>query len=493
MKRLLCGLLLCLGFLETAALGLAEEKSPTSIGTRRELFVDRSLIDSLDNAELVLGDLRDEGPVFYFDQPWEGLFSGYVTVIHDGDRYLLYYRGRPQLGRDGDDREYTCCAISQDGLNWSRPNVDTYEVEGAANNNVVLAHAAPITHNFSPFLDTRPGVPASERFKAVGGVYEGRNNKNSGLFALASEDGLHWRKMSETPVFLDHGWVFDSQNVAFWSDAEQCYLIYYRKGSEKVRAVARVASKDFLNWGEPEQMNFSNTNGPTPQHHLYTSQTHPYFRAPHIYLATAARFMPGRQVISDEQAAQINVHPGYYKDTSDGILMTSRGGNLYDCTFSSGFLRPGLGLQNWVSRTNYPALNVVQTGPAEMSLFVNQDYGQTTSHLRRYSLRLDGLASVRSREKTGTLTTKPFLFEGKELTINFSTSAAGGIRVELQNADGQPLPGFTLNDSQEQIGNEIERTVTWKQGSDVSSLAGQPVRLKFVLQDADLYSFKFNP
>ncbi|MEZ6047619.1 MAG: hypothetical protein R3C11_18975 [Planctomycetaceae bacterium] len=41
------------------------------------------------------------------------------------------------------------------------------------------------------------------------------------------------------------------------------------------------------------------------------------------------------------------------------------------------------------------------------------------------------------------------------------------------------------------IGNEIDRVVRWKSGTDVSSLAGKPVRLHFKMKDADLYSLKF--
>ena len=89
--------------------------------------------------------------------------------------------------------------------------------------------------------------------------------------------------------------------------------------------------------------------------------------------------------------------------------------------------------------------------------------------------------------------TKPLVFGGKELTLNFSTSAAGDVRVELQWPDGQPIPGFSLDDCQEVFGDELERTVTWKDGSDVGKLAGQPVRLRFALRDADLYAFQFVP
>lgn len=233
------------------------------------------------------------------------------------------------------------------------------------------------------------------------------------------------------------------------------------------------------------------TFGDVPPEHLYTNQTAPYFRAPHIYIGVCARFMPGRQIVSTEQAAALGVDPGYYKDCSDAVVITSRGGAAYSRTFMEGFIRPGLGLANWVSRSNYPALNLVQTGPATMSLYVNRNNGQPTACLHRYELRLDGLASLSAGYSGGELITKPFTFEGSRLELNFSTSAPGGVRVELQDAAGQPLPGYTLDDARELIGDEIERTCSWRGGESVAALRGQPVRLRFVLKDADVFSFRF--
>lgn len=459
---------------------------PIEIGARRELFVDRHLIDTLNGARLVLAEPCDRGAVLQFDKPWEGLFSGYATVIRDGDLLRLYYRGHADDSRDGSPTEVTCYAESTDGIEWVKPDLGLFTVQGTRNNNVVLADAAPVTHNFCPFLDANPNTSKAERFKAVGGTAE------SGLVGYASADGLHWSKLQEEPVFRDKGWVFDSQNVPFWSETERCYVLYYRRAAGGRRAIARATSPDFRNWSEPVQMRYSDTGDVVPSHELYTNQTQPYFRAPHIYLSTAARFMKGRQVITDEEAAAIGVHPKYFGDTSDAVLMSSRGGDLYDRTFLEGFLRPGIGAKNWVSRTNYPALNVVQTGEHEMSLYVNQDYGQPTAHLHRYSLRLDGFASVRAPATGGSLVTKPLIFDGDRLSVNFSTSAAGSLRIEIQDAAGMPLPGFSLDDSRELIGNETDRTVSWKSGSDVRSLAGKPVRLKFVMQDADLFAFQFH-
>jgi hypothetical protein len=269
------------------------------------------------------------------------------------------------------------------------------------------------------------------------------------------------------------------------------YVCYFRKVTNSLRAVSRATSKDFVHWSNPEPMRYSDTGTTTPANQLYTNQTQPYFRAPHIYVATAARFMPGRKVVTDAQAKAIGAHPEYYNDTSDAVLMSTRGGTQYNCMFSRGFLKPGIGLQNWVSRTNYPALNVVQTGPTEMSLYVQGDYGQQSAHLRRYSLRVDGFSSLRAPLSGGELLTKPLTFSGSKLLLNFSTSAAGDIRVEIQDSDGKPLPGFSLDDAGELIGNEIERAYSWKASDDVSSLAGKPIRLRFVLRDADLFAFRF--
>ena len=89
------------------------------------------------------------------------------------------------------------------------------------------------------------------------------------------------------------------------------------------------------------------------------------------------------------------------------------------------------------------------------------------------------------------MTTRPIKFAGSKLSINFATSAAGSLRVELQNEAGEPIPGFSLEDCPEIFGDTVDRVVTWKSGADVSRLAGQTVRLRFGLRDADLYSFQF--
>ena len=126
-----------------------------------------------------------------------------------------------------------------------------------------------------------------------------------------------------------------------------------------------------------------------------------------------------------------------------------------------------------------------------MSLYVNRDYGQRNAYLERMTLRLDGFSSLNAPYAGGEMTTKPFTFAGDELEINYATSAGGSIRVELQDEAGLPILGYAAADCNELIGDEIERVVAWQGRSAVGSLAGNTVRLRYVMKDADVYSFRF--
>jgi hypothetical protein len=465
-------------FVQTAS--LAGEM--INLGSRRELFVNHFLIEKMEGLALKLHEPQREGIALKFDRPWEGEFSGYTTVIKDGSLYRMYYRGLPSAGRDGSENETVCYAESKDGIAWSKPNLGLFEVRGRLENNVILTNR-PFAHNFSPLLDERPGTPPAEKYKALAGLSPG------GLHAFKSGDGLHWSPLQAGAVFTKG--AFDSQNVAFWSAAEQQYLCYFRTfkklGSEGFRWISKTTSLDFVHWTDPEEMEF----GDTPPEHLYTNGTHPYYRAPHIYIALAKRFFPTKAAFSAEQAKALVKNPGYRVASSDSAFMTTRGGKHFDRTFMEAFIRPGPSAEDWVARDNTPALGVVPGNDRQMFIYRMSYYAQPTSHMARYSLRTDGFVSVSAPYMGGELLTKPFIFSGSKLEINFATSAAGGVRIEIQDADGKPTPGYGLADCPEIIGDEIDHAVLWSGGSDVSKLEGKVIRLRFALRDADLYSLRF--
>lgn len=432
------------------------------IGSRLELFVDDCLIDKLDNARLTMHAPQlapEPSPTGY-----------YMTILKDGSLFRAYYRqiagGYTGDRADGHRGEITCYAESRDGAHWTYPQLGLFDVAGPNGNNVILADAAPLSHNFSPFVDVRPGVPESERYKALAGIHSGGQG---GLVAFVSGDGIHWRKIREEPVITHTDFAFDSQNVAFWSEVEGCYVCYFRTWETPhghLRTISRTTSGDFIHWTEAVP-----TNPNVAGEHLYTSNTHPYFRAPHLYIALPTRFLPERGNSTDIMLMSARA------DT------TARPSTHYARTFMEAFIRPGPDPARWGNRANYAALNVVPTGPGEMSIY-HAPGG------RRYTLRTDSFASVNAGYARGEMRTRPLTFSGETLVLNYATSAAGSVRVEMQSPDGHAIPGYSLAECQTLAGDEIEGVVRWAQGTDVSRLAGQPVRLRFAMQDADIFSMQ---
>ena len=201
--------------------GLLSADEPVALGSRRELFLDGLLVERLQGATIELCEPIDRGSVLALDQPWEGIFSAYTTIIRDGETLRMYYRGGPQQDlADGTDAEVTCYAESVDGVHWTKPKLGLFEVAGTRENNVVLAGMAPASSQLhAALLDARPDVPQDERYKAL--AYSKAKGDFVTLSAWASPDGIHWRKLREEPVLTAKNvagdWAFDSQNVAFWS------------------------------------------------------------------------------------------------------------------------------------------------------------------------------------------------------------------------------------------------------------------------------------
>jgi hypothetical protein len=487
----------------------ADEPSVIDVGSRRELFVDDYLIAELNGK----AQQRLQHPIpreisITHDAPWEGTSCGYHTVFKDGDLYRMYYRGSQLTVKDSrlitnQHPEFYCYAESPDGIHWEKPDLGLFEFNGSKKNNIVWHGVG--THNFCPFLDTRPGCPDAERYKALGGT-----RREGGLFAFVSPDGIRWKLLREEPV-ISNG-AFDSQNLAFWDDVAGKYRAYWRiftKGitTEKVwkpagyRAIRTATSADFFNWTDEADLTYEDS----PEEHLYTNQVKPYHRAPHILVGLPMRYIergwnPSMRALPEREHREMRAEANerYGTGLTEALLMTSRDGVRFK-RWNDGFIRPGAQRPDtW----NYSHLSMawhsVETlsalaGAANELSFYGKESGWTGTScaLRRYTLRLDGFVSISAPLSGGELVTKPVTFSGQQLRLNFATSAAGTIRVELQNPDGTSLPGFSLDDCHEVYGDTIDRAVSWKGDATLAGLNGKPVRLRFAINDADLYAFRF--
>ena len=488
--------------------GNTNEAAALDIGSRLELFVDDYLIDNFKDTRLELHPPVPREVALQFSAPWEGPSSSFVTVMKDDDRYRLYYRGSGQAVEEPwytIPHHYSCCAESEDGITWTKPNLGLFEHQGSRDNNIICpgyAFSLPLM----AFKDENPNAPPEERYKAVAG---------GPLIAHASPDGIHWKKMQEEPIIRQYekcNCEPDYDAIAYWDAERGQYVAYIRgwrssrsiltQGEESVkleefgmvldplgespkerlpgyRQLLRCTSPDFLHWTEPRFVDF----GDTPLEHFYTSVATPYFRSPHITLAFPKRYVPERKKIKEH----------LQRGVSDGVFMSSRDGVHFDRRFMEAFIRPGLDPDNWTERNIMTAWGVVPTGPHEISLYYVEHFRHPTCRVRRASLRTDGFVSVHADYAGGEFVTKPLTFGGAELTLNYSTSAVGSIGVEIQDVEGHRLPGYTLDDCEEIYGDAIEHTVEWRRGRDLTHLARQGIRLRFVVKDADLYSIRFLP
>lgn len=431
-----------------------------------ELFADDYVIDRLEGeASLHLHRPAPQEVVLVTDKPWEGNTSAYYTIFRDGDLYRAYYRGShwDEVAKKATHPEVVCYAESKDGIHWTKPNLGLFEFDGSKQNNIVWDGIG--THCFAAFKDTHPDCTADARYK---GIARGRPTGKKGLYVFKSPDGIHWTRIKDEPV-ITNGY-FDSQNLAFWDAHAGTYREYHRTFVDGVRAIMTGTSSDYVNWTEPVLLNY----GDAPNQHLYTNAVQPYDRAPHILLGFPTRYLPaeGQRVEPTFMASHDGLN---FKRWLDPVIPEDapedRDGN----------------------RSNYMTWGLVQLpgNEKEYSVYATEAYYTgPDSRVRRFTYRVDGFVSLRGTGQGGSLVTKPLVFEGDELQLNVATQDGGSVRVELQNTAGKPLDGFALSDCQPLQGDSIEQAVVWS-GGKLSSLAGKPVRVRFEVNNADIYSFKF--
>jgi hypothetical protein len=459
--------------------------SVINIGSRCELFIDDWLIERVDGVERRLHHPVPVDVAVTFDQPWEGPNCCYVTVFQDTDRYRMYYSCYPLREFTGPN-QYIAYAESDDGIIWRKPVLGLIDFQGSRANNLIIRGTDG--HTFAPFIDANPAATEDMRYKAVAG---------NPPHLMASGDGIHWHRLSDAPLISARDcalgrlgidiWeiegrqeyaICDSHNLAFWDAREDAYVCYFRGWRKSVRTFLRSRSADFLVWSDPETATFSDP--PTVLTQFYTNGVHPYFRAPHLYVALPMRF-----------TVRPALAPAAGRDgVAEVELMCSRDG-MHFLRDMDAFVSPGLDRRDWNKHNNMMAWGMLNLVPEEISLFYTRHHYAPTAHLQRAVLRADGFISRHAPFTGGELITHPLIFSGDRLEVNVSTGAAGSLRIEIQDVAGQPIKDFTLSESREFYGDQIDYVAEWNSSPDIRRLAGQPIRLRFVMKDADLFAMRF--
>jgi len=478
-------------------------KDAINIGSRRELFWDDFMIEP----ELTTAVPKLHGPVkkemvLHLDKPWEGDGCDYYNIFKDDDVYRMYYLGwwmlNPEQTEHTGEGIKVCYAESKDGLNWYRPNLGIFEFQGSKENNIILDRSIDIYDNFYAFKDTNPDCRPGEKYKAVA-----ESGKDGTLWGYYSEDAVHWTR-SHLIGTREMG-KYDSLNTCFWDETTEQYWCYIRDfhdnddtGEYGIRDIRYITSKDFLTWTMPVMLDYCGGE----DYPLYTNNISRYFRAPHVWTGFPTRYVQRNKWTKnfdslcgkERRQKRCAITPRLGQTVTDTVFMSSRDGMHWN-RFDEAWLTPGPeNGYNWVYGDCFPALGMIQTpseypgASDEISMYnFEGKWSCMPSKLFRYTVRLDGFASYNSPYKESKLVTRPFIFEGKDLLLNFRTSARGHIYIKVLDEDCNPIDGLYTC---EMFGDRVDTKIEFEK-AEISSVAGKPIRLEFTMSDADVFSFKF--
>ena len=488
-----------------------------NIGNRRELFCDNYLIDEeKTTARAVTHKPVKRDVAFVHDAQWEVQGAAYhnIVITPEGKRYMYYKSMHQDIKPDGADATMRriCVIQSDDGLHWSRPELCITPIFGKridAPTNNVISGLYDYYDNMFVFYDTNPNCPEDERFKAIYGEW------GSGIFGYVSADGINFKfhpgnnihEIIENSILIsgkDSGCYFDSLNTVYYNNDIGKYVAFVRgfhvgddnyppdpDVPEAVRDIRYMESEDFKNWSYPIPFKYNDSY----DYQLYANAIAPYYRAPHIFCAMATRYVAWPEWIDSfdklPNPEERKVR-GRGKSMNDAIFMSSRDGKDW-FRYGEAILTAGPEHKsNWKYGDCYPCVGFTETPGSNpegtdpyLSIFCKEDEDGQPTKLYRYSLRLDGFVSRTATLDPQYLVTKPFVYEGKELEINFETSALGYMKFKLRDTDGNEIY------SKEVMGDKVDRIVGFENGTP-ADLCGKEVVMEIEMSDASIYSFKFN-
>jgi hypothetical protein len=462
-----------------------------TIGDAAQLFVDGDYVEQLDNVTRVFhaAEKHSANPVLRKEKPWETLRGTWGTVLYDDEEGLFkaWYGGQGRstgINKPGFQRRrhVLCYATSPDGVAWQRPELGMHEVTGTNRNNVVVGdeHHLGMDHWESVLKDPIDSDP-ERRYKAIGWSSNDWDGPMSGIYTMTSPDGLRWTHTRE-PVFHFHprsgtddlGPVGDAQAMMI-DTLRGRYVAFLRRLPHR----AMSESNDFIHWTPPT-------------------------------ICLRAR--------SDEKVNTIYNHKGFvYGDRYLGFLTYFQRDLVNPlCTVRLLTSRDG---ESWQRPTDAPLIDVGDVGSHDRFLNMltggppirvgnqlhiyyralanrhgpyegrDDPQGEYPGGISLATIRVDGFASLDASYDGGRVTTRPFRFTGSKLHVN-AKADFGKLLVEVLDRDGKPLPGFTQRECRPVRSDRIDQPIAWQENAELGSLKNRPIRLRFVLKNARLFSYR---
>ncbi|MGD9720183.1 MAG: hypothetical protein AB7O59_07880 [Pirellulales bacterium] len=459
--------------------------APIDVADQKQLFIDGRFMADSDRIELRTNQAQKLGPIV--DQEGKPLQGHVSRVIDDQGKVRLY------LGADSVD-----VYESADGIRFARTGT---HISGGGFTTI--------------FLDPHDPDPA-RRYKLFHLEFSPPfDPATHGVYASYSADGVNFTKVGRVLPFFT-----DNPPIVQWDERRGKYVIYTRAfdyNSENQRRVGRFETDDplrpwpyrktdhdrmFLGLDNVDVV-LSADDQDDPHSDIYYNAATIYPWAADVHLMFTAQFRhfsPQRNPFIRPRVA------GQWEDFGmlEVQLAVSRDGVRWERPSREAYFPTGLADEwdRWYAvmapgiarRGNYLYQYYNSSGRLHDSVVLRPEYDESAPQLGGVGIvrqRLDGFVSADADHRGGCLRTPPIVFRGTCLRLNIDTGSMGTAFVELQDEEGQPIPGFTLADCEEIGGNFIDQRVYWKGNSNVSALAGKPIRLRINLKRGKLFAFQF--
>ena len=426
-------------------------------------------------------------PVLVPDRPYEGSISYvYGTVLPNpphaaGPGYRMWY----QCYAGGYLNLY---AVSNDGIHWTKPNLGLVNYGGSTQNNILFRrtnedHTPQVMH--TPW-DADP----QRRYRMINFDY-GRTAPDhtvSGYWGGTSPDGIVWIAPAEpaNPVLKDPG---DVGNF-LWDPHLSRYTGYPKKFTTvrgfNRRCVGFSATTEFMSWPEsrmilvPDEFDDRWVTQAGQRTEFYGLSAFPY-ESMYIGFLWVFRITDGNNdgpIFIELVTSHDGVNFVRQEQPRPPILPLGPSGSWED---------------GMVFTTNHPLVEggLIKQWYGGFSNTHSQAGVPETAAVGLATLRKDGFASLDAGNEPGIVTTHKLVNTAGPLRLNYS-APSGSIRVEVLGDDGQPLAGYGRLDCDLLQGDSVDQPVTWGPLTELPA-GSSSIRLRFILQDASLYSFTAGP
>lgn len=516
--------------------GGAPPEKALEVAGEFQLFVDDHVVQAMSQVTRRLNPLEKHpaNPILRPDRPWEGQYTNPNFVVFDEkDRlYKMWYVYIDRDQKPGEkylrvERSHAgrAYAVSKDGIVWEKPDLGLIDLPGHGRKN----NAVP----YRPSLYDRREPDSQRRYKALIGI--GDQSRDMGV--AFSPDGLHWTPYEGNPVI--DGKI--GMGLVIWDDRVQQYVGFLRPlpsppiaamGNVSIRTIGRSTSPDFLKWDLPQNQVVLVPDEQDPlDTQFYTASV---FKDRGVYFAFLS--------VYHANSLMVDVQLAFSRDGIDWIrvgkrhpIITYGMPDRFD-SHAAYVYSPPVVLEEEI-RVYYQGQDEAHSlTPGDLSVLAHRPTALppgTEEALSEYPsrgaawwygvmpqpwtlhggagglavARRDGFVSLDAGADPGEVLTRTLWCRGRRLVVNADASdpsvwrregsrwkqhpgGQGEVRVELLDENGSPLPGFEADRCDPLRSDALAHTVSWGGQSDLSSLENRKVKIRFLLRNTKLYSFR---